>query len=89
MAAGRLLGEDEGSVDDDLESSSGRVDQLDAGFGIPILECSRQTGGSWSVVSDDAVLDRDMHPPMLMRAVDIIKSVSRFGGAGALKREPV
>jgi hypothetical protein len=48
----------------DLEDAAAPLDQpgRDA---EPLLEIGRQTGGPWLVVSDDAVLDGDLHaaPP--------------------------
>jgi hypothetical protein len=45
---------------------------------IPILECGRQTGGSGSVVSDGAVLDRNLHSNMFGSSRRAIKSAPRF-----------
>lgn len=67
VTADPFLGEHEPTVRNDLESPAGRFDQFDGGLRIPILQCSRQTGGFGSVVSDDAVLDCDVHRTMFVR----------------------
>jgi hypothetical protein len=61
VAPGGLLGVHEGAVDSHLKESSRRLEQPDLGIGIGLLDFSRQTGGSGLVVSNDTVLDRDMH----------------------------
>jgi hypothetical protein len=55
-----LLGEDLLVAMDDVEYATCAADQLwlDAEF---IADCSRQTGGSGKVVSNDAVFDDDVH----------------------------
>jgi len=60
-----FLREDQLAIRDDLEPPAGGLDQLDMGRAVPFLECGRQTGGSGTVVSDDAELDRDIHVPSL------------------------
>jgi hypothetical protein len=67
VSADPFLGKHEGTVRHDLEAPAGRFDELDGGLRIPILQCSRQTGGFGSVVSDDAVFDRDMHRTIFVR----------------------
>jgi len=44
-----------------FESAAARRDQLDGRLGEVLLDLGRQTGGSWLVVSDRAVFDRDAH----------------------------
>jgi hypothetical protein len=61
VAARRLLREDRLAVECDLEHSSRRPDHLDLDAGELLLQLSRQTGGSWLVVSDHAELDADLH----------------------------
>ncbi len=61
MAAHRLLGEQESPVDRHIEHAARGFHKADVGVGKGLLQLSRQTGGSGLVVSDDAVLDRDLH----------------------------
>ncbi len=61
MSAQFLFGEDEYTVYFNLESSTGGFDELGLRLGEFPLQLSRQTGGSWLVVSDDAVFDGDQH----------------------------
>jgi hypothetical protein len=68
VASCRFLGEHERAVDGHLEESAGRLEQPDFGIRKGLLELSRQTGGSWLVVSDDAVQDRHMHDRHQRRA---------------------
>ncbi len=49
------------AVDDDLESSALRRNQVYGGFRVTVPQLSRQTGGSGFVVSVGAVLDGDVH----------------------------
>jgi len=56
-----LLGEDERAVHCHLEYPSGRIEEFDGRIGIRLLDLGHQTGGSRSVVSDDAVLDGHPH----------------------------
>jgi hypothetical protein len=49
------------SVGDHLESAASRRGHLQLGVGEALTNLSRQTGGSRLVVSDDAVLDADLH----------------------------
>jgi len=56
-----LLGKDEVAVERDLEDAAGRADHLDLRAGERLLQLSRQTDGSWLVVSDDAELDAYLH----------------------------
>jgi len=49
------------AVDADLERAAGALNELDGRFGINLANLSRQTGGSRFVVSDDAVLNSDLH----------------------------
>jgi hypothetical protein len=61
VAPCRFLGEHEHAVDGHLEESARRLEQPDCGIRKGLLELSCQTGGSWLVVSDNAVLDRHVH----------------------------
>lgn len=68
------------SVDGDIEHSARTLDQLRTGAELA-LQHVRQTGGSREVVSNDAVLDRDLHDPSL--------SVNTAFACGILARRPV
>ena len=48
-------------IHDDFEPSAAGWNQLDLRVRIPLPHLSRQTGGSWLVVSKSAVFDRDLH----------------------------
>src|SRR5437660_12923924 len=61
MAAERLLGNHPALVDFDFEHPARGLDQLHLGVGVGFANLGRQTGGPRFVVSDDAVLDRDVH----------------------------
>jgi hypothetical protein len=54
-----VFGEDEVAVDRDVEGAGATLDDLRA-EAEALLDRIRQTGGSREVVSDDAVLDRDL-----------------------------
>jgi hypothetical protein len=56
-----LLGKHRLSIHSHLEHATGRLDQLDVGLRVCLLQLSRQTGSSRMVVSDYAVLDRYTH----------------------------
>ena len=66
-SADRFLGEDQLVVDVDLEDAVTSLDQLDADSEF-ILDLGRQTGGTWPVVSNHAVLDRYLWQKKLLRA---------------------
>jgi hypothetical protein len=57
----RLFGENAATVHLHLEHAARRLDQLHVGVGVGLADFGRQTGGSWFVVSDDAVFDRNTH----------------------------
>jgi len=61
VTAERALGKDELGVHSHLEHAPGRRDQPNFRVRIPLLQLSRQTGGSRLVVSDDTILDDDAH----------------------------
>jgi hypothetical protein len=62
-----LLGEEQVSVHRHLEHAPGGRCQLDLDAGEVLLQLSRQTGGSWLVVSNDAVFDPDAHRCLVVR----------------------
>jgi hypothetical protein len=64
-SAGLLLGEHELVVHRDLEDSSGSLDELRPDAQL-LLDLFRQTGGAREVVSDGAVLDRDVRRHVLL-----------------------
>jgi hypothetical protein len=55
------LFEDRPLIDHHFESSLARRNHDDISVGPALSELSRQTGGSWLVVSKCAVFDRDLH----------------------------
>jgi hypothetical protein len=61
MASGCLLGEHQAVIDGHFKEPTRSLEQADLCVRIGLLDLGRQTGGSGFVVSDDAVLDRDMH----------------------------
>ena len=61
VASQRLLGEEAAAIDLHLEHAARRLNQLHVGVGVGLADFGRQTGGSWLVVSDDAVFDRNAH----------------------------
>lgn len=61
VPAGGLLRVDEAAIGHDFEGAAARVDELHAGVGVPLPDGGRQTDGSGTIVSDDAVFDRDVH----------------------------
>jgi hypothetical protein len=63
VAAQRLLREHQVAVYGDFEHATGGLDELDLGVGVGFLHLGRQPGGPWFVVSNDAVLDRNLHVP--------------------------
>ena len=54
----RTLAEDRDAIDLDLENATGSWAQTDHDA-RPLLQKCRQTGGTWQVVSHDAILDLD------------------------------
>ena len=71
----RLLRKHQVTVHRHLEHPARRGHQPDLGVGDLRLQLSRQTGGSWLVVSDDAILDDHAHagtPRVGMRTVRIV-----------------
>jgi hypothetical protein len=61
MAPGGPLGENQTVIYGNLEPPTGRRHELDLRVRKLPLQLSRQTGGSWLVVSDDAILDDHAH----------------------------
>jgi hypothetical protein len=66
VATQRLLGKHQLPVHHDLEYPAGGRDQLDLRLGKRLLDLGRQTGGPRLIVSDDAVLDGDLHARPLL-----------------------
>jgi hypothetical protein len=66
----RLL-EYRNAVAKDLEAPATRRDQLDLHVGVSFLQLSRQTGGSWLVVSNSAVFDADLHRRSSRMQIDL------------------
>ena len=62
-----FLGEEEVAVHHDFENAAGRGGQLDLDAGEMLLQLSRQTGGSWLVVSNDAEFDANSHGRLPVR----------------------
>lgn len=79
---GRRFGVHEPTVGDDFKPSAERLDQLHGSCRIPFLECGRQTGGSGTVVSDDAELDGYVHADMFGPHPDAIKAGPVSGQVG-------
>lgn len=67
MASHLLLREDRLSIHRDFEHATGGGGQLDLDSGEVLLQLSRQTGGSWLVVSDDAEFDPNAHGRLAIR----------------------
>ena len=61
MPAQGELREDHRTVDAYLESTSRAMDQLDRHLGKLRLDLGRQTSGPGLVVSDDTILNSDLH----------------------------
>lgn len=61
MAPGRPFREHESAVNRHLEYPTGRLDQADLSVRIGLLQLGRQTGGSGLIVSDNAILNRNLH----------------------------
>jgi hypothetical protein len=59
--SGAELGEDQLAVPAHLEGAAAPFDQLDVDIAVVFTELVRQTGGSWSVASNDAIFDADVH----------------------------
>ena len=55
------LGVDQLTVDRHFERAPGALDQLHRSFGESLRDLGRQTGSPRVVVSDDAVLNSDLH----------------------------
>jgi hypothetical protein len=53
-------------IDAHLKSPAAGADQLQLGVGEPVPNVSRQTGGSRLVVSNDAILDADLHDDVIV-----------------------
>ena len=70
--AGVVLGVDEFSIGNDVKDAAAALDQLHLGF-ERLLDGGRQTGGVRSIVSFNAVCNRDLHGPMRMEAVGGVK----------------
>jgi hypothetical protein len=58
---GSLLGKDQLSVHRDFEESARGLDQANVHLGKSLLQLSRQTGSSGLIVSNDTVLNGDLH----------------------------
>ncbi len=56
-----LLGEEQGPVNSDLEHAARPLDKSDLGSRMGLLDLRLQTGGAWTVVSNDAILNRYFH----------------------------
>ena len=55
-------------IDHHVENTAGTGDQLRLDAGKRLLQLSHQTGGSWFVVSNDAVVDRGAHGSSIWKA---------------------
>jgi hypothetical protein len=53
--------EDRRAVAENLEATAARWHERDGGLGMLAANLGRQTDGPWFVVSERAVLDRDVH----------------------------
>ena len=62
---GSLLGKDQLSVHCDFEESPRGLHQAHVGLGKSLLQLSRQTGSSGLIVSNDTVLNGDLHSARL------------------------
>src|SRR6266852_9287681 len=71
VASRCLLGENAATVDLHLEHAARGLDQLHVGVRVGLADFGRQTGGSWLVVSDDAVFDRNAHAVNDSRACQV------------------
>jgi hypothetical protein len=67
-----MLGVNEFSIGNDVEDAAAALDQLHLGV-ERLLDGSRQTGGVRSIVSFNAIGNRDLHTPMRMEAVGGVK----------------
>jgi hypothetical protein len=61
VAPRRLFGEHELAVHGHFEESAGSLEQPDFRIRKGLLELSRQTGGFWLVVSNNAILNGHVH----------------------------
>ena len=61
VSAEPRLFEDRHSIQHHFEPSASRWNQLDLCVRIPLPRLSRQTGGSWLIVSKSTVFDGDLH----------------------------
>src|SRR5260370_37525908 len=68
VASQSLLGEDPAPVHIHLEYASGGLDEFDLGVWVYLPNLGRQTGSPRLVVSNDAVLDGDLHSVNVSRA---------------------
>ena len=69
-----VLGIDEFSIGHDVEDAAAAFDQLHLGVDR-LLDGSRQTGGVRTIVSFNAVGNRDLHGGMRIEAVGGVKGV--------------
>ena len=67
MSTGLDLGVDKCPVERHFEHTSRTLDQDDLRVGIGLANLIRQTDGPRTVVSNDAILDRNLHPILLDR----------------------
>src|SRR5260221_1343158 len=72
------LFENRHSIQHHFEPSAARWNQLDLRVRVPLLRLSRQTGGSWLIVSKSAVFDRDLHW-ILSLSFEVGKYLMQFG----------
>ncbi len=61
MPSQLLLGEEQRPVHSDLEHPARPLHQLDPSPRMGLLDFRLQTGGAWTIVSNDAILNRDFH----------------------------
>ncbi len=61
----RVFRVDEIPVERDLKRATARIDELHFDVVVPCFQGIRQTDGLGTVVSDDAVFDRDVHRTVL------------------------
>jgi hypothetical protein len=69
VPADGLLGEGQLPVHANLEQAARRLDQSYVRLGKCLLQLSRQTGGPGFIISDNAILNRDMHGGERLRRV--------------------
>ena len=69
VSAQLSLGKHQFTIQGNLVHPTRRLDELDVGVGVCLLNLGRQTGSPWTVASNATELDGNLHIVLLIREI--------------------